>query len=61
MQRLFEYFILDDTLTRSQRWGHYLTLIFCVVTLFIGLNLRESILYATNAYIDREAGIRQTG
>jgi hypothetical protein len=56
--RLLELFDSDDTLTRNQRWAHILTLIFCATSLMIGLNLRESILYATNEYIDREAGIR---
>lgn len=58
MLRFFDIFGSDDTLTRNQRWGHYLTLAFCAVAIFIGFNLREGILYSTNEYIDREAGIR---
>ncbi len=45
-------------LTGNQRWGHFLALAFCAAALLIGLNLRDSTLYATNDYIDVEAGIR---
>lgn len=44
--------------TRNQRLGHFLTLFLAAVGLFIGLNLRESLLYETLEYFDPAAGIR---
>jgi hypothetical protein len=46
------------TATRNQRLGHFLTLILAGVGLFIGLNLRDSLLYETLEYFDPAAGIR---
>jgi hypothetical protein len=40
------------------RWNHYLVLLFGVVGFFIGINLRDSALYATTLYINPQAGIR---
>ncbi|MAS34302.1 MAG: hypothetical protein CL610_09860 [Anaerolineaceae bacterium] len=44
-------------LTFRQRWSHYLALIFAAIGLFIGFNLRESILFATTQYVNPQAGI----
>jgi hypothetical protein len=44
-------------LTFRQRWNHYLALIFAAVGLFIGVNLRDSILNATTLYVNTQAGI----
>jgi hypothetical protein len=41
-----------------QRWSHYLTLLFAVVGLFIGINLRDSALGATFIYTNVQFGIR---
>lgn len=51
---------LDDNLgdSRNQRWGHFLTLGFMALAFIIGLNLRDSTLYATDVYINNEVGIR---
>jgi hypothetical protein len=46
------------TVTRTQRLGHFLTLFLAAVGLFVGLNLRESLLYETVEYFDPAAGIR---
>lgn len=44
-------------LTFRQRWSHYFALIFSITGLFIGFNLRESILSATTIYTNPQAGI----
>ncbi len=44
--------------TRNQRLGHFLTLLLATSGLFIGLNLRDSLLYETVEYFDPAAGIR---
>lgn len=44
-------------LTRRQRWGNYLALIFGVAAFFIGANLRDSKLFATTLYTNNRAGI----
>jgi hypothetical protein len=44
--------------TRNQRLGHFLALFLAAVGLFVGLNLRESLLYETLEYFDPAAGIR---
>lgn len=46
------------TATRNQRLGNFLTLFLAAVGLFIGLNLRDSLLYETLEYFDPAAGIR---
>jgi hypothetical protein len=53
-------FIRDTgiTATRNQRLGHFLTLLLAAVGLFIGLNLRDALLYETLEYFDPGAGIR---
>ena len=44
-------------LTFRQRWSHYFVMIFGAVGLLIGLNLRDSVLYATTQYTNPQAGI----
>jgi hypothetical protein len=44
--------------TPRQRTTHYFAMIFGVVALLIGLNLRNSALNATSLYINNQAGIR---
>jgi hypothetical protein len=41
-----------------QRWSHYFVLIYAAVSLVIGINLRDSVLYATRQYVDVESGVR---
>lgn len=48
---------VSDRLTKRQRWSFYLTYIFAGVAFFIGVNLRDSILYATTLYVNSQAGI----
>lgn len=43
--------------TRSQRFSHYFTLLYCAIALFIGANLRDSSLYAVTVFTNREVGI----
>lgn len=43
--------------TRAQRFSHYFSIIYCIIALVIGINLRDSTLYATIPYTDREVGI----
>ncbi|MCU0465875.1 MAG: hypothetical protein MUF38_15065 [Anaerolineae bacterium] len=43
--------------TRTQRFAHYFTLIYCALALFIGANLRDSALYAITPYTNSEVGI----
>ena len=42
--------------TRTQRFSHYFTLIYCALALFIGVNLRDSALYAVTPYTNSEVG-----
>ena len=44
-------------ITQRQRWGHYLVLIFGVIGLAIGLNLRNTVLNASAFYTDSRAGV----
>lgn len=44
--------------SRNQRWAHYFTLLFLLVGLVIGYNLRTGTLFATRLYINTETGIR---
>lgn len=43
--------------TRSQRFSHYFTLLYCAFALFIGANLRDSSLYAVTVFTNSEVGI----
>jgi hypothetical protein len=45
-------------LSQSQRWSHYLTLLFAVAAFLIGVNLRDSTLFATTLYLNSQAGIQ---
>jgi hypothetical protein len=45
-------------LTLRQRWSHYLVLVYALTMLIVGVNLRDSLLYATVPYEDVRAGIR---
>jgi hypothetical protein len=45
-------------LSYRQRWSHYFVLIFSVLALLIGVNLRDSTLNATTLYVDSRSGIR---
>lgn len=55
---IFRQFSTGDIWTRNQRLGHFLALVFAAVGLFMGLNLRDSLLYETVEYFDPAAGIR---
>lgn len=46
-----------NELTFRQRWSHYLAIIFCLVGVVIGLNLRDAALNATTLYVNSQAGI----
>jgi len=43
--------------TRSQRFSHYFTLLYCALALLIGVNLRDSSLYAVTVFTNREVGV----
>lgn len=43
--------------TRTQRFSHYFALAYCVIAFLVGVNLRDSTLYATTPYRDTEVGI----
>ncbi len=45
-------------LSARQRWSHYFALIYAVIAIFVGLNLRDSALNATIPYVNSSAGIR---
>lgn len=45
-------------LTARQRWSHYFALLYALMAVIVGLNLRASALTATIPYIDSAAGIR---
>jgi len=44
--------------TQRQRYSHYFAVAFCLFGLLLGLNLRDSALFATTQYADTRAGIR---
>ncbi len=44
-------------LTFRQRWSHYLAIIFSVVGVVIGINLRDAALTATSLYVNSQVGI----
>jgi hypothetical protein len=44
--------------TQRQRYSHYFAIAFGLIGLFIGINLRDSILSATTLYADPRAGLR---
>jgi hypothetical protein len=44
--------------TQRQRYSHYFAIAFGLIGLFIGINLRDSILSATTLYTDPRAGLR---
>lgn len=48
----------QQEISQRQRWSHYFALIFGAAALFIGVNLRDSALYAATLYADTRAGIR---
>jgi hypothetical protein len=45
-------------LTLRQRWSHYLVILYGITMVFLGINLRDSVLYATIPYEDVRVGIR---
>lgn len=45
-------------LSYRQRWGHYFVFIFGLISLALGINLRDSALYAVTLYSNSQAGIR---
>lgn len=47
-----------DEITQRQRWSHYFVLIYGVIALLIGVNLRDSALNATVPYANSQVGIR---
>ncbi len=46
------------TITQRQRWGHYFALIYAVLVIIIGINLRDSAVNSVTAYSNSQAGIR---
>jgi hypothetical protein len=48
----------SDEITPRQRWSHYFALIYGLIAVFIGINLRDSTLNATVPYTNIQAGIR---
>lgn len=57
MHALLDLIEIRADLTQRQRWGHYLLLIYAAAALLIGINLRDSTLYATRPYQNVQAGI----
>lgn len=47
-----------EELTQRQRWGHYFVLIYAGLAIFVGVQLRDSALYATVPYVNTQVGIR---
>lgn len=47
-----------DAISQRQRYSHYFAIAFCLIGLVIGLNLRDSNLYATSVFTDAQAGVR---
>lgn len=45
-------------ITQRQRWGHYFALIYAVLVIIIGINLRDSAINSVTAYSNPQAGIR---
>lgn len=45
-------------LTQRQRWSHYFVIIYAVIAIFIGYNLRVATLNTTISYVNSEVGIR---
>lgn len=54
---VIEIYDRQNTLNRRQRWSTYLALIFGAFAIFIGMNLRDSKLYATTLYTNTSVGI----
>jgi hypothetical protein len=54
------YTILDQAppLNFRQRWNHYLLVIFALLGVLLGTNLKNSNLFSTSIYSNPEAGIR---
>lgn len=44
--------------TQRQRYSHYFAVAFCLLGMFLGINLRDSALLATTQYADTRAGVR---
>jgi hypothetical protein len=45
-------------LTQRQRWGHYFVLIYAALAVFLGIQLRDAALSASQPYINTQVGIR---
>lgn len=52
-----QYVSPSPGLNFRQRWSHYLALIFGLIAIYIGLNLRDNTLNATTIYTNPQAGI----
>lgn len=48
----------EQRISPRQRWSHYFVLLFGVIGLLVGINLRDSALNAVSVYVNTEAGIR---
>ncbi|NDJ61205.1 MAG: hypothetical protein GYB67_08780 [Chloroflexi bacterium] len=48
----------QNELTQRQRWSHYFVLLYALVAVVIGINLRDAALNASAVYTNVEAGIR---
>jgi hypothetical protein len=57
MLRVIQSLLTDELLTQRQRWAHFFTVGFALLALFIGANLRDNALFATEGYINSQAGI----
>lgn len=49
---------LAAPLTYRQRWSHYFVVVFALVGVVIGVNLRDSVLYDVSTYVNLQAGIQ---
>lgn len=47
-----------EGISPRQRWSHYLVILYGVVMFIIGVNVRDSLLYATVPYEDTRVGVR---
>lgn len=45
-------------LTLRQRWSNYLTIMLGVFSILVGINLRDTVIYASTIYTNLQAGIR---
>lgn len=48
----------QTSLSPRQRWSHYFVFIYLIISIIVGINLRDAALNATVLYVNNTAGIR---